>query len=153
MSPNSSIPRSKGLRLGRRIAVVAVAVAVLAIIYQLTRPPELVWWTSPPIGVAGKYRIRALVPNGWVVNSSGYVGKEPRFVWIGYYSMFPADHRPSWLRRILPSEKERCGLRFDVVQAKAKMVGIISQESFGATHQAPSTVLIILLPIGRKGWR
>jgi hypothetical protein len=37
---------------------------VLCAGYWCTRPPELVWWTSPPIG-KGRHTVKMLFPAGW----------------------------------------------------------------------------------------
>ena len=111
MSADATIPPSKRpyghpllgrFRVGRRMAVLVGAVAVLGMTYQQTRPPELVWWRSPPLGSA-KHRVRMLLPNGWKLDSrnSRITDSCP------YFFISPLqDTRPKFLRWLIPSKEE-----------------------------------------------
>src|SRR5438477_9081361 len=57
--------RTRRRRAGQWIAGLAV-IAAIGATYQLTRPPELVWWTSPPIGRT-ELHVRILRPYGWIL--------------------------------------------------------------------------------------
>ena len=62
-------------------------------------------------------------------------------VWIGYYSMFPTDSRPMWIRWMYPQHEAYAGLRFDVVQTRNKTVGLFGtnverQDVLGHPHWA-----------------
>ena len=85
-------------RLALRIAVLDVAVSVLGAAYWFTRPPELVWWTSPPIDHA-RHHVKLLVPDGWIVEplSAEYLSLNHT------YRMIPSDRRPQILRWFLPA--------------------------------------------------
>ena len=116
------MPRSKRFRLGRRIAVVAVAVAVLGTTYRLTRPPELVWWRSPLLGRTGLH-VRVLVPAGW--ESSQVDGIKPDMAGglPVAYSLNPVDRMPIFLHRILPLRHEKTvQLSISVYEGEPNMV-------------------------------
>ncbi len=86
------------------IAGLAV-IAAIAATYQLTRPPELVWWTSPPLVKTGR-RVAFLVPGDWVREpldpSQAYPGGYVDCVHVFAY----ADRRPALLRRLFPKNSE-----------------------------------------------
>ena len=110
-------PRRKWLRW----LAVPAAVAVLVTAYRLTRPPELVWWRSDPIGEM-QFRVRMLVPNGWGVSSMtplaiersqgfGLVSLPQGGVthsgeWEVEYHFFPEDHSPRFLQKLFNSTHE-----------------------------------------------
>ncbi len=81
-------------------------IAAIAATYYLTRPPALVWWTSPPIGNSGRH-VLALIPNGWKHNAP-----EGGFRQHGDYRWFfgPVGHTPLWLRWILRRQDEQARL-------------------------------------------
>src|SRR5258708_6259075 len=85
-----------------RFAVLVVAVSALGAAYRFTRPPELVWWTSPTPDKEGK-RTRALVPTGWEMRISQ--PRPGRFT-VVRYEFYPADRRPALLRSIFPAVRE-----------------------------------------------
>src|SRR5262245_2027558 len=71
-APMDSLPKPTRIRKWLRwLALPAVAV-ILALAYYLTRPPELVWWTSPPLGKTGQHRVRVKVPTGWDMTLTSY---------------------------------------------------------------------------------
>jgi hypothetical protein len=76
------------------IAGLAV-IAAIAATYQLTRPPDLVWWTSPPIGKSG-LRAKALIPQGWHEESSS----EMKGSYQTHY-FTPPELNLRWLRWIV----------------------------------------------------
>jgi hypothetical protein len=78
------------------------AIEAIAATIQLTRPPELVWWTSPAIGNTGN-RIRVLVPRGW----DDKVISAPSNGWRLDYWIGPVDHRPVPIRWLLPDSHNR----------------------------------------------
>jgi hypothetical protein len=86
-------------RLALRFAVLVVAVSVMGAAYWFTRPPELVWWRSDTIG-STPYRLRFLIPHGWVRNAPQRVNG-----WTTY-SFRAVDGRPSYLRWLLPESVE-----------------------------------------------
>jgi hypothetical protein len=111
--------RRKGLT--PRFAVLVAAVSALGAAYWFTRPPELVWWRSPPVrGV--QYRVRALVPLGWECNtmtprSAGGLGDMGIVIpptnpqlhgpdWEVEFHFFPRENVPSFVKRLfnVPSE-------------------------------------------------
>src|SRR5438552_949156 len=62
--PSSGLPPTPTRRKWLRWLALPVAVSILLTTYYLARPPELVWWTSPPTPPTGA-RIRVLIPGGW----------------------------------------------------------------------------------------
>src|SRR5258708_1965594 len=88
-------------RLALRFAALVAAVSTLCAAYWFTRPPELVWWRSPPVAGSGKH-VRILVPQGWTVQGSyNYDYKNPKLSVKGYL-ISPVDNRPRILRRLIP---------------------------------------------------
>src|SRR5437870_417234 len=84
----------KGANRRRRAGIWITGLAVIAAIaatYHLTRPPELVWWTSPPIpGTAMHVHLR--VPYDWEQVNLGW---SPG---INVFELQPTDRRPRYLR-------------------------------------------------------
>src|SRR5258707_1130771 len=76
---------------------------VLGCAYWFTRPPELVWWRSPPIFDTQR-RMRVLVPNGWRYKSERIFETEPLQTICDAYTFEPIDQRPALLRTLLPYE-------------------------------------------------
>jgi hypothetical protein len=90
-------------RLAIRFAALVVAASALGAAYWFTRPPELVWWTSPSIGKTGLHA-RVLIPSGWeligpAMHSDGHKLDD-------LYIIMRGDKRPSLLRRLLPTSSE-----------------------------------------------
>ena len=79
-----------------RWLAVPAGVAVLALVYQLTRPPELVWWRSP-LSPSSRARVSVLVPSGWQL-AGPY-----RFSELDWYEFQPVDGMPSFLGRWIPN--------------------------------------------------
>ena len=85
------------------IAGLAV-IAAIAASYHLTRPPELVWWTSPPIDERG-HRVNALVPRGWgpghePLEGLNLGGASPEFLLVAPVTHL-ASWMPSWLKDLI----------------------------------------------------
>src|SRR2546425_13102866 len=93
--PSPKTDRRK--RLGLRFTVLVLAVAILGAAYLFTRTPELVWWTSPPLGDSG-HHVRVLVPQGWKTISPIDPGTETVTEWRNYWRLVPIDTRPAFLR-------------------------------------------------------
>jgi hypothetical protein len=85
-------------RAGVWVAGVAV-IAAIAATYQLTRPPALVWWTSPPIDKASR-RVAVLIPAGWEeVESQSDIGIPDNT--RAFYWAPSKDRIPEILRKLL----------------------------------------------------
>src|SRR5262249_28656387 len=89
----------RGRRKWLRWLALPAAAAVLALVYYLTRPPELVWWRSPPLS-GTSHRIKILTPRGWGLTSSLYSGQEWPF------AIEPKDSRPGPIRWLFPYHPE-----------------------------------------------
>jgi hypothetical protein len=101
-------------RIALRFAVLVVAVSVLGAAYWFTRPPELVWWTSPAIAKTGRH-VKMLIPDGWEVDTAeSDLSLENGDGWMADYSISPRDKRPALLRSILPRMLEKAGLTIAV---------------------------------------
>src|SRR5262245_35010085 len=84
------------------LALPAMA-AILPIAYYLTRPPELVWYTTPPLGDAG-HRLKVRVPYGWkLLSPSAAKLRTYGTVREASCTFAPIDTRPRYLARFLPS--------------------------------------------------
>ena len=84
-----------------RFAALVVAVSALGAAYWFTRPPELVWWRSPPIGKTAM-RVCALVPKGWEVRTQ-FGSASERLQLDAEISDGPLyDTRPVIMRTLLP---------------------------------------------------
>ena len=105
MIVKTTVPRSKRFRLGRRIAVLAAAAAVLGITYQLTRPPELVLWKSPQIGKS-RYCVRTVMPYGCEPNPGPRVEQDTMGNFKATYSFSLKDRRPQFVRRLFGMKKD-----------------------------------------------
>src|SRR5262245_48735870 len=83
---------SKQKCLAIHLAGLAAAIAVIAAVYHLTRPPELVWWRSPLVHSTGR-RVCVLQPLGWKLRDSYSDGET-----MTHYNLGP-DQRslPKWL--------------------------------------------------------
>ena len=101
----------------RWLALPATAV-LLAAVYQLTRPPELVWWASPPIGKT-RLHVRALIPSGWKMESPRPATRFAYHVSLNYYDFSPADRRPRFIRWMFPQSPEDAEVRIDVSQFRS----------------------------------
>ena len=102
MTANPTISRSNRFRFGRRVAVLVAVVAVLGTAYQLTRPPELVWWRSSDFNKTG-HRVRIQIPGGWELEKQPELGDGGE---ICEYVFRPIDFRPKLLRWLLPNGSE-----------------------------------------------
>src|SRR6266852_7895174 len=87
-------------RLALRFAVLVTAVSVVGAAYWFTRPPELVWWTTPPLGPLGKNRASVLIPRHWkpgpIIASA--ISEEK----LCAFTLRPVDDRPDMLKWLLP---------------------------------------------------
>jgi hypothetical protein len=104
------------------IAGLAV-IAAIAATYHLTRPPELVWWTSPPIGASGRHA-KIVIPRG--MDARLVNGQVRDGVWWNTYSFELVDSRPAFLRWLVQYRSEdREGFEFfvHVYQFKKKVPG------------------------------
>src|SRR5258708_2708055 len=95
-------------RLALRFAVLVVAVSALGVAYWFSRPPEVVWWRSPPFQKTGR-RVMAFVPNGWKLLELGPSEAYPRG-YISSYEFKCFDGRPALLRKLFPKETEQAEL-------------------------------------------
>src|ERR1700747_1731796 len=95
-------------RLALRFAVLVVAISVLGAAYWFTRPPELVWWTSPPLGDS-RLRAHMRTPIGWEEEPSNNAMKEPSGLWSTTWKLMPVDHTPALLKRFFPDRKFKAG--------------------------------------------
>lgn len=90
-------------RLALRLAALVVVVSALGAAYWFTRPPELVWWTSPAIGGSG-FRVCGLVPGGWELKPKRTILNPAKGQWfLALFEFDPVDRRPwflQWFRRI-----------------------------------------------------
>src|SRR5437868_1883123 len=77
-------------------------IAAIALTYRLTRPPELVWWTSPPIANTGR-RVTIMIPRGWALERPVPGPKSKMFQYEHAYTWTPRlrDDRPELIRRVL----------------------------------------------------
>jgi hypothetical protein len=96
---------SRSKRLALRFAVLVVAVSALGVAYSFTRPPELVWWTSPSIRETTR-RLRVLIPNGWKASWERVLDSAPGGDWLYTARFTPVDNRPTWLRRMFKVKLE-----------------------------------------------
>jgi hypothetical protein len=106
---------SKRKRLAFRLAGFAVGIAVIAVVYQLTRPPDLVWWRSSELPNTGK-RARLLIPRGWGSVQPGGV-KHWNFEggrWETICTFNPIDSRPIFLRRLFPHTSDSRRIVVDI---------------------------------------
>lgn len=122
----TDLPRPKPnrrRRIAARVAILVVAVSALGAAYWFTRPPELVWWTSPKIGDSG-LRLKVIFPSGWVLTpspnnpsaASQAPGRHPE--WAYWFQMSPVDGTPSYLRWIFPYKPEQADLTIIFGQPK-----------------------------------
>lgn len=73
-------------------------VGAVTLTYRLSRPQELVWWTSSPHPDSGR-RVHVLVPLGWqLVGDEEDFSEMPRTV---YYCFRPVSSLPPLLRRLV----------------------------------------------------
>ena len=79
-------------RIGWWLAALLL-LATIALTYRLTRPPELVWWTSPLIPGTAK-RVHLLIPFGWEQYAPGVLD-------ISLFALQPKDRCPPYLRWLL----------------------------------------------------
>src|SRR5947209_3985419 len=79
-------------------------IPAIALTYRLTRPPELVWWTSPPISQT-RLHLRILVPVGWAVEDKSGETLMPEMK-QAHYQFHPTDDRPWLVRRLNPVRTE-----------------------------------------------
>jgi hypothetical protein len=91
-------------RAGLWIAGLAI-IAAIGATYRPTRPPELVWWTTPVIADTRRH-VRVLIPRGWTMEDRTADTIIPKELWHRYYQIRPTDDRPHYLRRILPEPIE-----------------------------------------------
>lgn len=103
-------------RLALRFAALVAAVSVLGAAYWLTRPPELVWWRSPPLSNTGRNRISVLVPTGWDFTLSSYDGGS------GWYEVEPVDQRPRLLSRLFPHAREKADIVVYINQTADELI-------------------------------
>ena len=99
----------------------------MATAYQLTRPPELVWWRSPEIGNSGRHT-RILVPHGWELQLPLDAGTQTKTEWQAYYRYDLIDRRPRILRRFFPASTERCGMTIITLQSVRRQQYGVSTE-------------------------
>ncbi len=118
-----SIADSRRKRTGMWITSFAVMAAIAATIH-LTRLPELVWWTSPPIRNTGRHA-KILIPRGF--DALGPVEEQVTDGnWYNTYSFEPVDSRPTFLRWLMPDrsdEREGFDFSIQVFQSSKKLPG------------------------------
>src|SRR3989442_3477742 len=86
-------------RLALRFAVLVVAVSALGAAYWFTRPPELVWWTSPQLDEGIHFKI--LIPSDMKEDSGNN---------DGVYWFHGADRRPRFLQWLVRPTEEVAAL-------------------------------------------
>lgn len=103
-------------RLALRLAALVAAVSVLGAAYWFTRPPELVWWRSPPLGKT-RIEVSALVPRGWLLFP--VVTRPPELgAGLNDFVFTPGkDLRPRLLQRLFPIRTEDAYLDIAVCTA------------------------------------
>jgi hypothetical protein len=82
-------------RTALRFAVLVVGVSALGAAYWFTRPLELVWWRSEPIGRSGRH-VSVLIPNGWAATGDPVPGYRDSGV-IEEITFAPQSRWPTWL--------------------------------------------------------
>src|SRR5262249_1807637 len=98
--PMDPFPKPTRRRKWLRWLALPAAAAILVLAYQLTRPPELVWWRSDELRGTG-HRIKLLSRNCWNLTSTEYV-EGPENFWARTYRIDVEDKRPWFLRRLFP---------------------------------------------------
>ncbi len=93
------------------IAGLAV-IAAIAATYRLTRPPALVWWTSPAMGSSGKHA-RMLIPEGWELYMSFDSGMDSS--WSAEYNFRPGNVLTSVLEWLLHTRRDSSSMRIEIV--------------------------------------
>src|SRR5437764_788438 len=83
--------------------------ATIALTYRLTRPPELVWWTSPPL-MGTHRRVTSLSPSGWDLKSRTGVPFGMGKQMMTMYELVPVDRRSKLLQRLLPRNEDAASL-------------------------------------------
>src|SRR5262245_56403427 len=110
-------PRKPFRALRKRLSWLALpaAAAILALAYDLTRPPALVWWTSPPFGNSGR-RVKLLIPRNWELDREAKwaAPEHGETEFLGGYIFRPSFVRPFFLYSILPISYEPAHLSFSV---------------------------------------
>ena len=110
----------------RRIVWWIAGLAVIAAIagtYLLTRPQELVWWTSPVVARSRRH-VRALIPFGWQPLSPFGRVKDSNGNWQAVYNFGPQrDRRPGLLRWISPQHRQASLLSIVVTQFQNDKTG------------------------------
>src|SRR5439155_2067858 len=115
-SPMNALPSPKPnrrKRLALRFAALVAAISVLGAAYWFTRPPELVWYTSPPLGEAG-YRLKVRVPFGWKVYPSSTTIRTIGAQEQAGCTLIPADTLPRFLHRFIPNAEDYGNVRIGI---------------------------------------
>src|SRR5262249_29879083 len=126
------------------------AAPVLALAYQLTRPPELVWSGSKLIGRTGR-RFKLQVPQGWALDDAIVRdGKEDQGYWLSADITFrPHDNRPWLLKRVSNYRHEAkaeliieafAGASFEAGEGMRDYDGVYTNERFRGPLSAHSAV-------------
>src|SRR5258708_1276183 len=97
-------PTCRG-RLVLRFVALFLASAVLVAAYRFTRPPELVWWSSPDTAPTGA-RVRVLIPQSWELESKEDQILDDKGSCQYIFILSPGDRRPTLVRRFFPQTPE-----------------------------------------------
>ena len=119
-----------------RFAVLVAATSVLWAAYWFTRPPELVWWSSPPIGGTG-LRVHTLVRSDMEETKPMGIKVE------GLFQMHlwrPVDSRPKFLRRLLPKQQEKISMIQLIVEGQNPQTRSHGSANGGRTVLSDSTI-------------
>src|SRR5262245_46331700 len=93
------LPKPRRRRKWLRWLAVPAAAAILALLYYLTRPPELVWWRSPALDQAGHFA-KVLIRRGWENDQMFADANTNEFHILASFKW--SDKRPMLIRKIIP---------------------------------------------------
>jgi hypothetical protein len=113
---------NRRMRAGVWIAGLTV-IAAIAATYLLTRPPELVWWSSPEVD-RSRCHVRALIPFGWEPLSPFGPVKATNGNWQAVYNFgLLRDRRPALLRWISRPHRQASLISIVVTQFQNDKTG------------------------------
>ena len=104
-----TVPTNKCKRIVLRVATIVVVLSALGAAYWLIRPPELVWWTSRPIGKLRRH-VQVLVPRGWKLAPEPGGNEQIIHGEGAHFRLRPDDSWPRFLRRIFQRKPESANI-------------------------------------------